>query len=194
MIRRSRGAAVLLLLLVATASLPAAAALRCGSRLVDTGDADFRVRDRCGEPFWTETYLATDVFAQGRDVQRLREVRWDVWYYNFGPRALMQKLVFVDGALRSIESLGYGVGEIGANCDARMGYSGMSAGEVVARCGEPQWRRSSNDTVVQRPGQGLERWRDERREAWTYDFGDGQLLRTLHLVNGRVTAVEHTAR
>lgn len=174
-------------------SVPAHA-LRCGGRIVSDGDRDFQVSARCGEPFWTDSYQGVDVLRQGLHAQRLREVRWDIWYYNFGPRALMHRLIFVDGVLNRSETLGYGFNTIGANCNPNAGFTGLSAGEVVARCGEPGSRRRFDDTVVQRPQRHVEHWRDERREEWIYDVGANQYLRSLKLLNGRVTAVEYLPR
>ena len=99
---------VALLLLVSSTS---AHALRCNSRIVSEGDRDFQVRERCGDPFWTDTWYGIDVVDRGALFERQREVQWTAWYFNFGPRALMQRLVFVDGILRRTDSLGYGVRE-----------------------------------------------------------------------------------
>jgi len=182
---------VALLLLFASSS---AHALRCNARIVNEGDRDFQVRERCGEPFWTDTWYGVDVIGRGGPFERQREVQWSVWYFNFGPRALMQRLVFVDGVLRGTDTLGYGVRTIGSSCNVDGNFSGLSSGELVARCGEPASRRSHGDAVVFRPGPRVESWRDPRREEWIYDFGDARLLRVLQLEQGRVTSVEYVAR
>jgi hypothetical protein len=102
--------------------------------------------------------------------------------------------VFRDGRLQGSETLGYGVREIGDSCRANMNFTGLSSGELVARCGEPAARHEASDSVVYRPGPGIENWREQRREEWTYNFGDSQLLRVLHLLNSRVTGVETLSR
>ena len=184
--------AVLLLFVVGT---PAAeAALRCGNRLVNEGDREFQVRERCGEPFWIDEWSGVDVIDRNLPFERQREVRWSVWTFNFGPRALMQRLVFVDGVLRRIDSLSYGVRAIGDSCNVDGDFSGLSSGEIVARCGEPASRREFRDTVVYRPGPRIESWRDPRREEWIYDFGSERLLRVLHLEQGRVVRMESMRR
>jgi hypothetical protein len=183
----------LLALLLIIASSPAHA-LRCGNRVISDGDRDFQVQDRCGAPFWSDTYYGVDIVDRGGRFERQREVQWTVWYYNFGPNALMQRLVFLDGILRKSETLGYGVREIGTSCNANMSFTGLSSGELVARCGEPASRRQNNDTVVYRPGPRVESWRDQRREEWIYDFGDSRLLRIVQLIDGRVTSVDVSAR
>lgn len=183
---------VLFLLLLLAA--PSAFAMRCGNRIVSDGQRDFQVRDRCGEPFWTDTYTHVDIIGAYGPVERQRTVQYDVWYYNFGPRQLMRKLVFRDGQLLREETLGYGVDEIGENCNPMRDYSGFSAGELYARCGAPVSRRVENDTIVRRPAPGVEGWRDLRREEWVYDFGDNRFVRVVRLVNGRVDGTDTLAR
>ena len=177
---------VFLILALLLAS-PSAFAMRCGTRLVTDGMEDFRVRERCGEPFWTDHFSNVEVLGAYGPVERQRSVQYDVWYYNFGPRQLMQRLVFRDGELLRQDSLGYGVDTIGDECNPNRLFDGLSAGELYARCGEPASRRVDDDTIVRRPVPGVERWSDHRRETWIYDFGDNRLLRRIQLVNGRVT-------
>lgn len=181
----------LLLLLLAA---PSAFAMRCGSSIVNEGMRDFQVSQRCGDPFWTDRYTNVDVIGAYGPLERQQTVQYDVWYYNFGPRQFMRKFVFRDGELMREETLGYGVDEIGTNCNPMRDYFGFSAGELYARCGEPASRRVENDTIVRRPAPGVERWRDLRREEWIYDFGDTSLLRVVRLVNGRVDGTDTMRR
>lgn len=185
---------LLFFLMMLAAAVPVLAATRCGNRLVDEGDRDFRVRERCGEPFWSESWLGVDVSNRGSAYEQQREVEWSVWYYNFGPRALMLRLIFEDGVLHSSETLGYGVRQIGDSCRANMNFTGLTSGELVARCGEPAHRREARDSVVFRPGPGIENWRERRREEWVYDFGGSQFQRVLTIVNGRVFSAEPLSR
>ena len=180
----------LLLILASTQAM----AWRCGNRIVSDGDRDFQVVDRCGDPYWSETWIGVDVLGRDSGLESQQEVEWSVWYYNFGPRALLQRLVFLDGTLQYSEALGYGVTEIGDSCRANMNFTGMNSGELVAKCGEPAHLRVSNDGLVVRPTPGLENWRQQRREEWVYDFGRGQMLRVLRLVNGRVQSVQTESR
>lgn len=184
-----RHALLLLTLLLAS---PSAFALRCGSRLVGEGDQDFQVRERCGEPFWTDRYVNVEIIGAHGALEQQREVQFDVWYYNFGPRQLMRRLVFGDGRLLQEDTLGYGVNEIGDDCHRVL--DDLSVGELVARCGEPLSRRSQNTTFVRRPARGIERWHDQRREEWIYDIGDRDFVRIVRLVDGRVTGIERVRR
>jgi len=173
---------------------PTAHAMRCGNRLVTDGAQDFQVRERCGEPFWADRYTSVEIIGRDGPVEHQREVQFDVWYYNFGPHQLMRQLVFRDGLLEREQTLGYGVDEIGEDCDPNRLLGGLSAGELVARCGEPASRRSRTDTLVRRPVPGVERWRDQRREDWIYDFGDRRYVRVVRVVDGRVAAVDSLPR
>jgi hypothetical protein len=173
---------------------PSAFALRCGTRIVTEGTQDFQVRDRCGDPFYADTYYATEVFGALGPVAQFREVQYDVWYYNFGPRALMRRFVFRDGVLLREETLGYGVDEIGDDCNPNRDYRGVSVGELMARCGEPATRRTNYDTLVRQPNPGYARYRDQRREEWIYDFGENRFLRLFRLIDGRVDDIETVER
>ncbi|HMM67770.1 MAG TPA: DUF2845 domain-containing protein [Dokdonella sp.] len=184
----------LLLVFVMALASSAEAATRCGSRLVNEGDREFQVRARCGDPFWSDSWLGVDVINRGSAYEQQREVQWSAWYYNFGPRALMVRMLFLDGVLHGSETLGYGVREIGDSCRPNMNFTGLSSGELVARCGEPASRREARDSVVFRPGPGIENWRERRREEWIYDFGDARFLRVLTLVNDRVFSAEPLSR
>jgi hypothetical protein len=180
---------LILVLLLASSH---AFAMRCGSRLVIDGDQDFQVRDRCGEPFWTDSYANLEIIGAYGPIEQQREVQFDVWYYNFGPHQLMRRLIFRDGYLLREDTLGYGVNQIGDDCNRVL--DDLSAGELVARCGEPVSRRSQTDTFVRRPTRGIEQWYDRRREDWIYDIGEREFVRIVRLVDGHVTRVERVQR
>ncbi|MCQ4165807.1 DUF2845 domain-containing protein [Tahibacter harae] len=179
----------LLLLLAAPAY-----ALRCGSRVVNDGDRDFAVRERCGAPFYVEQFSSIDVRGADGPYETQVEDLYDAWYYNFGPRRLMVRLVFRNGELQNEETLGYGVNAIGDSCNVDALPAGTSAGEIVAYCGEPATRRTQREAVVRRDGRGNEQYRPVRREEWTYDLGANQLLRILTLHNGRLQSVDVEGR
>lgn len=168
--------------------------MRCGNRIVADGAQDFQVRARCGDPFFADRYVDVEVLGAYGPIEQQREVQYDIWYYNFGPGRLMRRLILRDGILVREETLGYGVDEIGDDCDPNRNYEGFSIGELVARCGEPASRRREDAAVVHRPVPGYERWREQRREDWIYDFGDARFVRVFRIVDGSVTGVERVPR
>jgi hypothetical protein len=182
---------VMLLALVWTAD---AYALRCGNRLVDVGDHSFQVLERCGDPYWTNAFSELLVAGENSLFERRAERVYEEWFYNFGPRKLVQRLVFADDRLIRIESGSYGVRRIGEDCSDAALMRGSSAGEVVLRCGEPLSRRSRYEDTVIRDGHGNARVRPVRREEWTYDFGRSRSVRLAIFHDGRLQRVERISR
>lgn len=93
---------LLLLLQVVPAAL--AEGMRCGNRLVLTGDRAAEVRARCGAPDEIETslrFLRRDsAFSQGKTIQ---EVNTERWYYDFGGGLLPKVLTFENDILMRID-------------------------------------------------------------------------------------------
>jgi len=161
-----------------------AEALRCNGSLVSEGDRAFEVRSACGVPDYVQP-----LYAHGYGPSHVDE---ELWYYNFGPQRLLRELRFRGGRLRHIRTPGRGFRErdrAGA-CVPVDVATGMTAYELLARCGEP----------VQRESRGLLR-RDHRDgrdyghrrvwiEDWYYPFGDQYLDRRVRLTDGRVTDVD----
>ncbi len=100
-----------------------ALALRCGSKIINTGDKKPKVLARCGEPDFAETqerkypsyctesgysdrYLYRDRYSYNYPICRIEIV--EVWTYNFGPRKFIKELIFRGGFLKEINSLEYG--------------------------------------------------------------------------------------
>lgn len=101
-----------------------ALAFRCGSKLVTEGIHEQVVRKLCGEPT-SVRHLGYAVRPYILDTRRqglgglssnryqgtghlIQEVLVTEYVYNFGPRKLMRRLVFEDGILITIETLGSG--------------------------------------------------------------------------------------
>ena len=166
--------------------------LRCGSRVISVGMLEMQVRNACGGPFWTDAYSSVEVFGAGGPIEEQREVYWDVWYYNFGASNFMQRLSFRDGYLQKIESLGYGVDEIGTSCVPAIAARGLTTGELYARCGEPSERQRSDGALLRRVP-GLLVASEDRREQWLYDDGSGYLARYF-ITNSRVTGADRFPR
>lgn len=98
--------------------------MRCGQRLVSTGDTLYAVRQVCGEPAATDRRIVTRTSKRrvsgpcfkDRDGQvrcdRVEEVTVEVvvdeWTYDFGPRRFVHYVTFEDGKLVKITTGGYG--------------------------------------------------------------------------------------
>jgi hypothetical protein len=79
--------------------------LRCGSKLVATGDTLYDVKMRCGDPaFATRRTEVRSVssWGVGAGATRTIEVVIDEWTYDFGPQKFMQHLFFEQGRLISV--------------------------------------------------------------------------------------------
>jgi hypothetical protein len=76
--------------------------LRCGNKLVATGDTTYDVRGRCGDPAFATRrveYRTVSGFAPGVGASRTFEVVIDEWTYDFGPQKFVQHLIFEQGYL-----------------------------------------------------------------------------------------------
>lgn len=211
-----------LLLLFAFTFAPAAHALRCGGYIVHVGDYDYQLRQRCGEPFWTEGRTRYEGFgtrsgppgARSSD-ETVREVQYTTWYYNFGSGDFMLRLLFRDGHFVREERLSRGVEEIGTSCDQIRMTRGLTSGEVIAHCGEPAQRyvtSSLNSRTHPDPvqpnfgatpanrfnGDSTSSYRFEQdedyREDWIYDFGEDDTIYVAHFFNGTMGGFERRNR
>lgn len=110
----------------------------------------------------------------------------EAWTVNFGARRFMRRLIFVDGYLRRIDTLGYGVPwEPGSqSCTWReLETAGRTAAEVFARCGLPDFHYELPPT----DRYGTSPWTGRgQRQRWVYDFGSGRHVRELEFLNGQL--------
>ncbi len=112
----SRTALAALVLALGALGASSARAMSCQNRLVTVGDAPARVRALCGEP----ASLTARVEQRSVTVHRRAAsgvivsetisvtVTVERWVYDFGPQRFMRELVFEDGRLLAIHTLGYG--------------------------------------------------------------------------------------
>jgi hypothetical protein len=77
-------------------------ALKCGTKLVEIYDRKHKVLYKCGEPTYTDSY------EQVSSIYPYQIQQIDVWTYNFGSNKFIQELIFRNGRLHRINSLGYG--------------------------------------------------------------------------------------
>ena len=93
--------------------------LRCGSRIVSTGDGKGKVRSLCGEP--TDVAFvgvigrrAIPSYPNGNSYDQWYygpawvEMPVEIWTYNFGPSKLLRKLRFIGDELVEIRTDGHG--------------------------------------------------------------------------------------
>jgi hypothetical protein len=116
-------ASAAVLLLTLSFSEPAAA-FRCGSKLVRDGMHEVQVVAICGQPA-TMRNLGVAVRSYDYRYNQQSSPGWSgysrpgygylaqeviitEYVYNFGPRKLMQRLIFEGGVLVTIETIGYG--------------------------------------------------------------------------------------
>jgi len=182
----------LLLLLLAVAA--PAQALRCNGRLVGDGDHSIQVRERCGEPFWIDQYSEWLIVGEQGALEQRVERSVEVWFYNFGSNRFMQRLVFRDDRLQREEQLGYGFDRVAKKCNLDTLPTGISNGEIIARCGQPMDRRERFGDLVERDGKGNARVRVRRQEDWIYDPGSSRDYRLLLMIDGRLAETQRLDR
>jgi len=91
--------------------------MRCGSKIIHTGDGKDKVRTLCGEPtdiaFVGTIERRTSPDSRSYDGQYYYGPAWseqpvEVWTYNFGSSKLLRKLRFVGNELVNITTDGHG--------------------------------------------------------------------------------------
>lgn len=99
--------------------------LRCGQRLIATGDSSYEVRSACGQPDQVDYAVEERKVRNRGEVvcridadgyqrcergtrERSVEIPIERWTYDFGSNRFLQHLTFEGGQLRSIQRGGYG--------------------------------------------------------------------------------------
>lgn len=160
-------------------------ALRCDSKIIDTEELAARVLKLCGEPDLRDEWIN----RYGHEIQ-------EQWYYNFGPRRLLQILTFRQGRLTKIEADGYGFIKSGqpGNCLPNEILSGMNKLLLLHVCGEPEHIEVVTGYFI--PHDAFHKHHHPpaaifmKREHWFYNFGPRRLRREVVLENGRISHVQ----
>ena len=97
--------------------------MRCGTKLVSSGDSLLQVQDRCGAPdaasqrtelrivrSWISVpcFKESNVIRCGQWVEQAVTIVIDDWTYDFGPSSLIRFLTFEQGKLQRVATGGYG--------------------------------------------------------------------------------------
>lgn len=93
-------------------ALEAVDSMRCGSKLVLTGDSKVDILSKCGEPALREkitrsTSVKKSKSKRGSNVEE-HSREDDQWTYNFGPQDFLYTLTFEGSELKSIGRGGRG--------------------------------------------------------------------------------------
>ncbi len=173
-----------ILLLSAT---PRAFAWRCDRGMVNTGDRASVVRSKCGKPDFI--YSDAGVYRRGH----LTSID-ERWYYNYGPSQLLRVLRLHKGVLWEIDTPAYGFNMSRRRCTPQDIRLGMSAYELIARCGRPRSKRERSA----HPGGGR-RGRSGgavaiRTQLWIYDFGSAYLLQQVTISDAQVQSLDTMRR
>lgn len=177
-------------LLTALLPPPAGAdSLRCNSRLVETGDPMFLVRELCGEP---------DIKVELSSVYTARFgfLPYDEeWQYNFGPQKLMRFLRFRNGRLTRVETGPHGFIRPAERCEPFEITEGLSMLELLSRCGEPKLveRRIAEHGYSLGPA-GPFFPTGTPVEDWIYDFGRNRFYRIVTIIDGKVIDIVNSDR
>jgi|GEM_PF-1775114 len=88
------------------ASMTFADSMRCGNRLVSTGDTKIEVLATCGEPFSREVIGEKTVERYYSDATVSKTMLVERWAYYFGPHEFIYYLTFEGDTLVDVESGG----------------------------------------------------------------------------------------
>lgn len=75
------------------------------------------------------------------------------------------------------------------SCDGGVVSSGDSAVDLIMKCGQPQWKDSHTEEIVDRSDRDARHKTYITVEDWTYNPGENQFLRIVTLRNGVITGI-----
>ncbi len=180
-------------------------AMRCGSKLVSTGDTKAEVYLKCGEPFFSEELgIETQTFKRPYSPWRSRMSTSttriiEQWTYNQGPGSFWRILTFKGDTLVRIDT-GDRVHSGNSTPTFFLVSRGDTKVEILTKYGEPAFREIvSYDSSIHRPGNyssyGRSRTFIEKKvERWTYDLGPGKFLKILTFRGGKLVSVTEGER
>lgn len=178
---------------VAALSLPFAGtahAAACNDEIV-MGQPMEDVARICPQPTLKDHRDLWEERWEGKKYSRSTKV-YDEWVFDTGQQEFMQSLVFWNGKLSEIRSLGYGSMRDPMMPDCRNG-EGLMTGDTMVdaylKCGEPLAReKRENNVVVSVDGEITTRSSVSVVE-WTYRYGPTLPGYTLRFENGVATEI-----
>lgn len=75
------------------------------------------------------------------------------------------------------------------SCDGGIVSTGDTSVELIMKCGQPEWKDSRTEEIVERLDKGFRRTTLITIEDWTYNFGEAQFLRIVTLRNGVIAGI-----
>lgn len=161
----------------------------CKGSLVNAGETQEDVLEKCGEPAWRDrrSQHGTDAgTGSGVPVEEKEE-----WVYDYGHSQLMQFLRFRNGRLVTIRS---GIHGFGGSRGGDCGYGknlalGNSKLEVVAICGEPTGGGTVGEAPLPPEGTAERRHELLAKDQWVYDFGPERFVYYLIFRHGRLMEI-----
>jgi hypothetical protein len=96
----------------ASGEVPPPPRAACAPEAPRRGDSAYEVLQKCGEPALRDGRVLSRSsavkVAQGVLDEEIRQGTLEIWSYDFGPRAFVRHLVFLDGTLLRVETGSYG--------------------------------------------------------------------------------------
>ena len=165
---------------------------QCEGGIVQPGDLEYHVTARCGQPFWVDRWLEEEVFGPDQPIETRQTFEVQEWFFNLGPNRLIRRLRIRNGQLVDIEELGYGESpnRRQRSCSPNSFLPGLTTGEIILRCGPPDWQDRQFGAQVLRNTGVFERATLLNIQTWLYDFGRNRFTRILRFENGVLTNVD----
>lgn len=181
-----------LLLIALMPSVLVAAEYRCADKIISVGDTSADLFMKCGEPDWKQSHAEDIIENRDKDSKHKTSITVEEWTYNLGTDRFMRIFTLRAGKVVDVQSGGYGTAKEQANraqCSDKIISAGDSAADVMAKCGEPEWKDKREEVVRKRLDNDTVSKVTVTIEDWTYNFGPNRFMRIFTLRNGTVTDI-----
>lgn len=175
-----------------------AEAFRCEGGIVDEGYSIGEVLKKCGQPYFKDSRKESRLVIEGKD-EVMKNVSVDEWLYNFGTQSFIRVLTFESGKLAHIKTGGYGKGNKTVEpCDGKGISLGLSRGELLMKCGEPESRKKWQSKTYPKDEAGKKRYDVSafitNFDEWKYNLGANRFMRNFKFKDGKLIKVEEGSR